>query len=352
MKKIAIFSDNLNVGGIQKSLINLLNNYKNKNCEIDLYLFEKSNFFEQQIPKNIKVIYLPKPMFLSKFLYFNIFKILFTSKYKKCIKKYDIAIDFDSYQNHTALCAILTGATSKIMWIHNDVSEKLKGEPKYKVLHHFFKRKYYYFNKFVGVSSGVIEPFQRVNKNIKGNFFIIPNFIDTKEIIEKSKLPLNFQVDSSKYNLVSVGRLCYQKGFDILIYKINELIKYRKDVHLYIIGDGPERNILNNIVKKNKLSDFVTFLGNQKNPFNYMSQMDGFILMSRYEGQGMVILEAKTLGLELFIPKHLEKYVEDVDGYDNIIDPLRETVKKNKKINTLDNYNKAILESIDKLFSL
>ena len=34
MKKIAIFSDNLNVGGIQKSLINLLNNYKNKNVLI------------------------------------------------------------------------------------------------------------------------------------------------------------------------------------------------------------------------------------------------------------------------------------------------------------------------------
>lgn len=351
MKHIAIFSDNLNVGGIQKSLINLLNNYKNKNCKIDLYLFEKNNFFGKELLNDINVIYLKKAAIFTKFLYFAIFKIIFKNKYKNSIKKYDVAIDFDSYQNHTALCAILTCAPTKVMWIHNDVYEKRKGEIKYRILHHFFKGKYKYFDKFVGVSKGVIDPFKKVNKIKDKEFMVIPNFIDTKEILSKSQAPLNFSVDNSKYNLVSVGRLCHQKGFDILISSIYDLLKYRSDFHLYIIGDGPDKEKLFELVLRKNLNNYITFLGNQKNPFNYMTLMDGFVLTSRYEGQGMVILEAETLGLELFISKHLEKYVEGISGYENIVEPLKKAKKKNKEVNKLVNYNKSIIEKFNELIS-
>ena len=59
-------------------------------------------------------------------------------------------------------------------------------------------------------------------------------------------------------------------------------------------------------------------MGSQKNPFEYMKKMDAFVITSRYEGQGMVILEAKVIGLPIFIPKHLEKYVEGIEGCINI----------------------------------
>ena len=52
----------------------------------------------------------------------------------------------------------------------------------------------------------------------------------------------------------------------------------------------------------------MTLLGNQPNPFPYMDRMDGFVLTSRYEGQGMVIWEAKALGLPLYLSKNLEAY--------------------------------------------
>ena len=126
MKKIAIFCDNLNIGGIQKSLINLLNNFKSNQCEIDLYLFEKNNIFSDKIPKNINVQYLDKIPLIFKFIYFKIVKLLYKNKYR--LPYYDIAIDFDSYQNHTAMAAISTNAKKKIMWIHNDIEIKKKNE--------------------------------------------------------------------------------------------------------------------------------------------------------------------------------------------------------------------------------
>ena len=71
MKKIAIFVNDLKVGGIQKSIVNLLNMI-NSQYEIDLYVFDKDPFY--QIPKNINVIYLKRPSSLYKFIPFEIVK--------------------------------------------------------------------------------------------------------------------------------------------------------------------------------------------------------------------------------------------------------------------------------------
>ena len=61
------------------------------------------------------------------------------------------------------------------------------------------------------------------------------NYIDTAEIFQKAEEETNFKVDENKYNLCSMGRLCHQKGFDILIDRFSEVSKNRQDMQLYII---------------------------------------------------------------------------------------------------------------------
>ena len=349
MKKIAIFQTDLKMGGIQKSLINLLNNIDLNNIEIDLYLFEKEMFFKNSIPKNINIIYLKPQKTIYKFIPFKILKKI--KKYE--IKKtYDIVIDFNSYNPSVALAAINTLAKTHIMWIHNDVIRERNNNFKYRILHFFFKSKYIYFDTFVGVSKGVIEPFKKLNKIKNKIFHVIPNIVDTKEIFEKSKEQIDIKISEEKYNLVSVGRLCLQKGFDILINDINEVVKSRQDIHLYIIGDGEERKKLEFSVKEKELNEYITFLGAQPNPYKYMKKMDGFVLESRYEGQGIVILEAKALGLDLIIPTHLKEYIEDVPFSNNIINSLINTKKKtNKELDTLERYNNNIKIKLYELFN-
>lgn len=347
MKKIAIFQNNLSVGGIQKSLINLLNQLDNTQYEIDLYLFENQTFFDVPIPEKVNVIIQKRSCILSKFAYFNVYK-----KFKKNIykgKQYDVAIDFDSYQFDTAFGALSVNAKKRVIWIHNDVEIKIKDEVKYRILHHFFKGKYKYFDEFAAVSRGIVEPFRRVNKIGDKVIHVIPNYIDTKEIIEKSKEKSDLMLDSKKYNIVSVGRICHQKGFDILVNNMKEIIDKRKDVHLYIIGDGPDRGKIEHLIEEKKLKEYITLLGNQKNPFKHIKDMDGFVLTSRYEGQGMVILEAMCLGLDIFITKNLEKYNENIDGYEDIVEPIVNAKRKNKTINELKEYNNNITKKIENL---
>ena len=355
MKKIAIFIDNLNIGGIQKSIINILKNIDYKKFQIDLYLFDKDIFYKNDIPKDVKIIFLNKSKYIYKFLPFNLaYKLNNNDYFKNNKNKYDIAIDFDTYQFDTAYNAIKCHSNKKIMWIHNDVYNEKKYNIKYRILHFFMKGKYKNFNYYVGVSSGVIDPFERVNRIKNFNYMVIPNIINTDEIFNKcNEKVLEIKVDNSVYNLVTVGRLCHQKGYDILLRQYKKIINKRKDIHLYIIGDGEDKKKLVNMANKMGLTDYVTFLGKNTNPFKYEKLMDGFVLTSRYEGQGMAILEAKALGLDIFIGKNIEKYNGyDIHGYDNLVDAIVLAKKNtNKTYDDLKKYNDNIIKSINELFN-
>lgn len=344
MKNVAIFTDNLHVGGIQKSIVNLLRNIDHKKYNIDLYLFDRDNFYE--LPPNINVIYLKKPTSFHKFIFFNINKKIL--KLNILEKHYDVAIDFDSYQMHTALGALKANAKITAIWIHNDIPIKLKEEEKYQILHFFFKRKYQYFNTFCAVSKGALDSFKTLYYDSNKKYFVIPNYIDTNEIKEKMEEDCELVVDSSKINIVTVGRLCHQKGIDIMLNNIKKLTDYRNDFHLYLIGDGPLRKSLEEQAENLEIKDFITFLGNQKNPFKYLKKMDLFYLSSRYEGQGMVILEALAIGLDIIIPEHLEKYCPNTKGTNDIIANLKEYKKKEKKqFNDLKEYNCEITNKLE-----
>ena len=80
--------------------------------------------------------------------------------------------------------------------------------------------------------------------------------------------------------------------------------------------------------------------------------MDGFVLTSRYEGQGLVIWEAKTLGLELFITDNLEKYNPGISGYRDVTAALIGAQRREKQRDDLHEYNAAIRRSLDELLEL
>lgn len=343
-KKIAIFQPALTIGGIEKSLINFLNNLDKNKYEIDLYLFNEGDFYSL-LPSYVNVIKMKKSAFLTQFVNFNYLYKHYSLKLG--LKEYDIAIDFNGYNNICSLGALKVKSRKKIIWLHNDIKVKYKYEWKYRVLYHFLKDKFKYFDLVVGVSDGAIDSFKEVFKNIPCK--VIPNYINTKEIIELSKEKIDFKVNKHKINFVCLGRLHYQKGYDLLLPIIKKLLNERRDFQLYFIGDGKIRTELETQVMNLGLRDYVTFLGAKKNPYAYLAQMDALIFNSRYEGQGMVALEAKCLGLDIIMPKHLEKYVSVVKGVDNVLDALVEVEKKEKKIDKLEKYNKNITKSINEV---
>lgn len=347
MRKIAIFQVDLNIGGIQKSCVNLANNIDTKKYEVDLYLTKKENVFIKDINPDINVYYIKKLPYITKLIPISILKLFYNPKIKK---EYDTVVDFNSYSNETALAAIKTKSKNKVMWIHNDVEVKIKEEILYRILHIVFKSKYKYFNKFIGVSTGALESFIKVNKIKNKETEVIPNLIDTNEIKNKLNEKSTIKIDESKINICSTGRVVHQKGFDILIETINNMRDKLNNHHFYIIGDGSEFNHIKEMVNEYGLNDLVTLTGFLSNPYPTMNKMDAFILMSRYEGQGMVFLEASSLGLDVIMPEHLEKYVDnEIKGTSDVEKSILELKKHPHKFNKLEEYNKNIKNKINNL---
>jgi len=115
-----------------------------------------------------------------------------------------------------------------------------------------------------------------------------------------------------------VGRLWPQKGIRDAIWAADLLKRIRDDVHLLIIGDGPEREALIRYRKSVEIEDRVHFLGHRDDVLNLMPHFDALWNTSRYEGQSNAILEAMALKVPVVasdIPGNRDLIVHEVTGF-------------------------------------
>jgi len=150
----------------------------------------------------------------------------------------------------------------------------------------------------------------------KEKTIIIPNAIDVNKINQKIRGSSN-QFNEKLINVLAVGRLTYQKGFDMLL-KAFSLIKI-SNFHLTIIGRGPDEEELKNLTNKLQIGARVTFLGFQNNPYKYMAHADVLAFTSRYEGFPNVLLESCATGLPVVAfncPGGINEIIEDgINGF-------------------------------------
>jgi glycosyltransferase involved in cell wall biosynthesis len=99
--------------------------------------------------------------------------------------------------------------------------------------------------------------------------------------------------------VLAVGRLVSQKGFDMLLEAWVKVTKDAPDWKLKIVGDGKEKNNLHNFIIENELTESVEMLGSTDNVKKYYKEAEIFCLSSRYEGFGMVLIEALAFGLPI-----------------------------------------------------
>lgn len=125
------------------------------------------------------------------------------------------------------------------------------------------------------------------------NTITIYNPIDVEEIRKKADetiIPME-----SSFNIISIGRLVVQKGYDLLIPIIERLKHQGLNVRLYILGEGSEREHLEQMIVNNCLEEIVYLMGYVENPYPYIKKADLFVCSSRAEGYSLVVAESLTL---------------------------------------------------------
>jgi len=127
---------------------------------------------------------------------------------------------------------------------------------------------------------------------------VIPNGIDNEEIRALAARTADHPwfLDGSIPVLISIGRLVEQKGFDDLLNAL-QIVLRSTPVRLILLGEGPKRKALETLARDLNLGQYIDFHGFVANPYTFVKQSSLYVLSSRYEGFGIVILESLALGV-------------------------------------------------------
>ena len=192
--------------------------------------------------------------------------------------------------------------TKLIGWLHNSF-EAFFGEDS----HYYIgaKRKRHYIYQFKKLDNVVLL----CNHDAKCYYNYDPNFKPTVIYNPLTLVPLKISSGTSKLFL-AIGRFSYKhKGFDLLIKAFYIFSRNNKDWNLDIVGEGPEEKLYRELIKEYNLEERITIHPFTNNVQSYYSNTQIYVLSSRWEGFGLVLVEAMAHGLPVIssdLPTSLE----------------------------------------------
>ncbi len=209
------------------------------------------------------------------------------------------------------------------------------------------------FDKIVCVSETLKEGVIRAIGDT-GNLCVRYNPIDVNGILTSSKEKCEYIKDISRMLIVSVGRLHATKNYKTLL-EACSLIKDKAQFNLWIIGDGQQKEELEEYIRKNNLTN-VRLLGYHANPYPLLKQGDLYVSTSITESYGLAVQEALILGIPVVAVKNsgiiesldtefgvlVDNSAEEISReilhlIDNpdVLSKYRESIRKNYPINSL-----------------
>ena len=318
-KKIIFGITSLTLGGAERVLVDI----SNKLCDTyDITIFSIYDNGELKKELNPNVHF--KALYKCRYDELNFIqrmwspiRILLFAKaiYNKYIKgDYDIEVSF--LEGPITRLFSQKNNTKKIVWVHNDIKyvfgNKLKSKLKKLIDNKIYKK----YDKIVFVSKENMKSFQEVYPDIeKTKMSVIYNYIDSSLVKKKADEFTTELKDCKNTKFVTVCRLVEQKAIDRLIRVHKRIIDDGLMHEFFIIGDGPERNKLEQLIKENNVESTFHLLGKKENPYPYIKEADYFCLLSYFEGYGMVLEEAKILNKRIIITDTAAR--EAIQNYQN-----------------------------------
>ncbi|MBR3019911.1 MAG: glycosyltransferase [Clostridia bacterium] len=322
-KRILFVIYSLGQGGAERSLTNLLNFLPPERYDIDLQLFSKTGSFLKALPDWVHVLDVPHglneayngfhprslrdlrwlPVVIERYFWTPISRRLskgnmkrsrqlrWKFSYKRCLPRqkgeYDIAVGYaDGEPMYYVIDKV--NARRKIGRICNDYCKSgwdpALDLPYYTALDGLFS-----------VSESSAKIFEGFFPQLKGKATVTHNIISPTVVRTMAEAFEPEEIDKSCFAVLSIGRLCEQKGYDIALEAFAMLKRQGIAFRYYIMGIGDDREKLDALCQKLGIQEDVVFLGLKDNPYPYIRACDVILQSSRWEGKSNVLDEAKVL---------------------------------------------------------
>ncbi|MFA5080831.1 MAG: glycosyltransferase [Candidatus Paceibacterota bacterium] len=291
--KIALFIATFAGGGAESVFATLAKEFNARGHNVDLIIGDTSNaVYLHLIPDQVRVINLKARQIrrclpaLIDYLRKNEPDVVLATRAHSCC--------------FAILAKIFSGVkTAVILREASTISSNLRKYPwKKRLLLGFFVRFLYPLaDVIIGVSHGVKNDLKEFLKESDQKLYVVYSPIITEDLFVNASQPCNhvwFQHGGAPV-ILGVGRLAYEKRFDVLI-KAFAIVRKFKDIRLLILGEGEERLQLESLVAILKLQKDISLPGYEPNPFKYMSRARLFVMSSDWEGLPGALIQALACG--------------------------------------------------------
>ncbi|MBP3478961.1 MAG: glycosyltransferase [Oscillospiraceae bacterium] len=339
MKKLLFAIYSLGYGGAERSLVNLLQELPEEKYQIDLLLFQKKGDFIKQLPPSVRVLDTPKVLGGLYASVRNSGKYVFTkvvgtacARIARQTKKSRSAFRWrhfyknriESLPEHYDVAVAYVGsevmyfvrdkvkADRKAVWIHND----------YRTAGYSKEDDYPYFaemDAIVSVSKECVDVLREEFPEFQEKMHHIDNITSSALIRKRAEAFVPEEYESGKHNILSVGRLWPQKGFDMAVDAAQILKNRGLSFRWFIIGEGFLRENLEKQIKNAALENHVILLGTRNNPYPYIRNCSVLVQTSRYEGKSVVLDEGKILCAPIVTTAYPTAADQIIDGREGLV---------------------------------
>lgn len=178
---------------------------------------------------------------------------------------------------------------------------------------------YRYADHVVAVSSGVRDDLVAAGMVDRVDMSVIPNPVNLKSLRHHSDDEINhpwMDPDERRHKplLIGVGRLEPEKRFDVLVNAIAHLHHSGGMHRLILVGEGSDETTVRQAIETNQLGAHVDLVGVRTNPWHYMANADVLVVSSRWEGFGLVLVEAMACGTQVVSTRCGASVIDILDG--------------------------------------
>ena len=313
--KICFVIPTLSSGGAERVAVTVLSALDARRHERMLYLFSDTDgvYFER-IAKDVRVVVATEGTWIGRLV--ELTRFFRTSRP-------DVVMPFLSYFI-TAIAVWLSRVPARVVFNQGTPTSAFLDDPDFTWRRPLQRRLFATLTRLfyrradavVVTSQGVADDLIQRYKVPSAKIRLLHNPVDLDAIAAASTAVVAGIGSTPRPLIVAAGRLAGVKNYPLLLAAVADL-NATSPVHLWILGEGAEREHLEQIAEKPPLAGRVKFLGFQANPWALMAQGDVFVLTSKYEGFGNVLIEAMACGIPVIAtrsPGTVEIIADEVNG--------------------------------------